>query len=276
MSKASILRQALAAPELVLAPGIYDALSAFRAQEAGFPAIFISGSALAATQLARPDIGLMTASETADCVARINERVAIPAMVDADQGFGNSFMVARTVRMMEAAGAAGIQIEDQQEVKSPDAPLGRPLISPQAMVDKIKAARDALHSDETIISARSDAMASESFEQGLERMALYAEVGADMLFLEGITTRAQMEQLVAALGGRKPLLHNLLRATDEVTSAAEVAEIGYAIALFPGAALGAVGKALDDAFASLKADPALGAPHPPADRIGARDYLARK
>ena len=279
MAGGKILRELLARPGILLAPGIYDALSAYRAQAAGFEAVFVSGSSLAATQLARPDIGMMSLTETADMLSRITERIDIPAVVDADQGFGNSYMVARSVRLLERAGAAGIQIEDQLEVKDPASPLARPLIAKQAMADKIKAARDALTDDTIVISARTDAMSSEGFDSAVERAALYAEAGADMLFVESLTTRAQMEQLVAAIGATKPLLHNLLRPTDEVTTAAEVEELGYAIALFPGAALAAVGKALDAALTGLRANPALGpAPDPatpPPDRIGASDFLSR-
>lgn len=272
MSLATNLRDHLAAPALLIAPGIYDALSAYRAQEAGFGAVFISGSALAATHLARPDIGLLSLGETAEIVSRITERIAIPAMVDADQAFGNALMAARTVKLLERAGAAGIQIEDQCEVKPSADPLSRPLIAPGAMADKIKAAKDAAASN-IVISARTDVTAADGFAAALDRIALYDEAGADMLFVEGLKTRAQMGQLVAHVAGRKPLLHNLLRADDEVTSAAEVEDLGYAMALFPGAAVGAVGAALDASFAALAGHPALVPATAPVDRIGAKDFL---
>ncbi len=274
MHAADILRARLASPELVIAPGIYDALSAFRAQEAGFEAVFVSGSALAATHLARPDIGLLSLGEMAGIVSRITERITIPAMIDADQAFGNAFMTARTVKLLERAGAAGIQIEDQCEVKPFADPLSRPLIAPQAMADKIKAAKDA-SSANTVISARTDVTATDSFAAALDRIALYDEAGADMLFVEGLKTRAQMEQLVSAVGGKKPLLHNLLRADDEVTSAEEVATLGYAMVLFPGVVPGAIGAALDKALSTLAGAPALGTQSGSAvDRIGAKAFLA--
>lgn len=267
------LRARLEQQEIVIAPGVYDALSAYRAEAAGFEAIFVSGSALAATHLARPDIGLLSVSETADIAARIADRIEIPMLVDADQGFGNAFAVGRTVRMLERAGACAIQIEDQQEVKPADNPLSRPLISQQAMVDKIKAARDALTDADVLISARSDAMTTEGFERALERVHAYVEAGADMIFVESLTTRAQMEELVRQMDGTVPLLHNLLRDTDEVTDAQTVEKIGYSIALFPGAALGAVGAALDRGFADLKSAPELRGGGPKMDRIGADAYL---
>lgn len=273
MTLAKKLRTRLQQREILVAPGVYDALSAYRAEVAGFEAIFVSGSALAAAHLARPDIGLLSASETADIAARIADRIGIPMLVDADQGFGNAFVVGRTVRMLERAGASAIQIEDQQEIKPADSPLSRPLILQDAMVDKIKAARDALTDADVMISARSDAMATEGFERALERAHAYVEAGADMVFVESLTTRAQMAEFVRQMDGKAPLLHNLLRDTDEVTDAQMAQQIGYSVALFPGTALGAVGEALDRAFADLKSAPELRGGGPKIDRIDADAYL---
>lgn len=273
MTLAKKLRTRLQQREILVAPGVYDALSAYRAEVAGFEAIFVSGSALAAAHLARPDIGLLSASETADIAARIADRIGIPMLVDADQGFGNAFAVGRTVRMLERAGASAIQIEDQQEIKPADSPLSRPLILQDAMVDKIKAARDALTDADVMISARSDAMATEGFERALERAHAYVEAGADMVFVESLITRAQMAEFVRQMDGKAPLLHNLLRDTDEVTDAQMAQQIGYSVALFPGTALGAVGEALDRAFADLKSAPELRGGGPKIDRIDVDAYL---
>lgn len=276
MGLATKLRARLRQPEIIVAPGIYDSLSAYRAEVAGFEAVFVSGSALAAAHLARPDIGLLTASETAEIVARIADRVAIPMFVDADQGFGNAFGVVRTVRALERAGAAAIQIEDQQEVKPAEAPLTRPLVATDVMVDKIRAARDSLHDADTIISARSDAITTEGFDQALERAHAYADAGADMIFVESLTTRDQMERLVSELGGKVPLLHNVLRPGDEVKNAQTAEDIGYSVALFPGTALAMVGAALDDGLAKLKSNPRLDETGPAVDRIGAQQYLNKR
>jgi 2-methylisocitrate lyase-like PEP mutase family enzyme len=274
MNQPAKLRRRLAEDAIIVAPGIYDALSAFRAEAAGFEAVFVSGSALAATHLARPDIGLMTASETADIVARIGERIAIPMFVDADQGFGNTFAVARTVKAFERAGASAIQIEDQQEVKSAKEPLSRPLITAEKMADKIKAAKDALVNQDMIISARTDAVSSEGFEAALERAHIYAEAGADMLFVESLSQRSQMEELVRQIERRVPLLHNFLRPQDEVNDAATAQTIGYSVALFPSTALSAIGSALDDSLSALARSPRLETTSTAPDRIGARDFLA--
>jgi len=267
------LRTRIAQREIIIAPGIYDALSAYRTEAAGFEAVFASGSSLAATHLARPDIGLLSLTETTEIVGRITERISIPLLVDVDQGFGNDYTVARTVKLFERAGVAALQMEDQLEVKAAAAPLSRPLVSTEVMVGKIKAARDALVDQDIIISARSDAMSSEGFEAAMDRAHAYAEAGADMIFVESLTKREQMEELVRQLGGDVPLLHNLLRIGDEVTDAATVEEIGYSLALFPAVALAAVGEALDHSLRALKSRPRLNPNGPKADRIGAGEYL---
>lgn len=253
-------------------PGIYDTFSAHRAEQAGFEAVFVSGSALAIAHLARPDIGLLTMSETADIVARIADRVSVPLFVDADQGFGNAYMVARAVRMLERAGAAGVQIEDQAEVKPADAPLSRPLVPLEVMLDKIAAAQDARTDEALIISARTDAMSTAGIEEACRRADAFAAAGADLVFVESVTRRTDMERVHAAVGERTPMLHNLLRPDDEVADCATLARMGYSVALFPSVAVKAVGEALDAAFAALRADPRT-AP-PPIDRIGAAPFLA--
>jgi 2-methylisocitrate lyase-like PEP mutase family enzyme len=274
MPNAKALRSLIEAPEILVTPGVYDPFSAFRAQEAGFKAIFLSGSALAAMHLARPDIGLLTLSEITDASARIADRVSIPLFVDADQGFGNAYMAARTMRMLERSGASGIQIEDQLDTKPTSDPLGRPLVPTCDMVDKIKAMLDARLDEAVVVSARSDAVSTEGVDAALERAAAYADAGADMIFVENLKTRKDMERLVAAIGTRKPLLHNLLRAGEEVQDALVLEAMGYSVALFPGVAVQAVGGALDDAFASLAANPKIANEGMQPDRIGGADYLA--
>ena len=274
MPNAKALRALIAAPEILVVPGIYDAFSAFRAQEAGFKALFVSGSALAAMHLARPDIGLMTLSEIAEATARIADRIMIPLFVDADQGFGNAYMAARTMLLLERSGASGIQIEDQLDTKPTRDPLGRPLIPTCEMIDKIKAMLDARRDEAVVVSARSDAASTEGVSAALDRAAAYADAGADMIFVENLKTRADMARLVAAIGRHKPLLHNLVLASDEVQNAQELQSIGYSVALFPGVAVQAVGAAIDVAFASLAVNPKITDNGRQPDRIGAENYLA--
>jgi 2-methylisocitrate lyase-like PEP mutase family enzyme len=270
---AEALRRRLAEPRILVAPGVYDALSACQAENAGFEAAFVSGSALAAAHLGRPDVGLLTLSETAGVVGRIAERVGIPLLVDADQGFGNALGVARSVRVLEQAGAAAIQIEDQLEVKPASDPLSRPLVPLAAMLDKLAAALDARRTG-ALISARTDAMSSLGFDAALERAHAFAEAGADIVFIESLTRRDHMERLAGVLGQKVPLLHNLLRADDEVTDAATAQAIGFRIALFPAVAIRAAGAALTQALAQLAASPRVEAGAPPPDAIGAAAWLA--
>lgn len=272
MSTARHLRERLAQSKILVAPGIYDALSAAIAQNLGFEAVFASGSALAATQLGRPDIGLLGLAETAEIVGRIADRIDIPVLVDADQGGGNAFAVSRHVRMLEKAGAAGIQIEDQAEVKPASDPLSRPLISIPDMVAKIDAAKGACR-HQTVISARTDAVSTEGVSAAIDRALAYAEAGADMVFVESLSRRSDMERLVAAIDGRVPVLHNLLRPSDEVFDAATLEAIGYSVALFPAPAVRAAGEALTAAFGKLKAAPQVSDEPPASDFIGAKSFL---
>lgn len=274
MSLATTLRALIAAPPILVTPGVYDAFSAYRAQEAGFKAVFVSGSALAAMHLGRPDIGLLTLGEIAEVTGRIADRVSIPLFVDADQGFGNAYMAARTMQVLERSGASGVQIEDQLDTKPCNDPLGRPLVPVPVMLDKIRAMLDARRDAAVVVSARTDAMTTEGVDAALDRAAAYAEAGADMIFVENLKVRSDMERLVALIGPKKPLLHNLLRAGEDVQDAATLEAIGYSVALFPGVAVQAAGAALDDAFSRLIADPRIVDSGKQPDRIGSAAYLA--
>lgn len=249
------LRTRLRSGRILAMPGVFDALSALLAERAGFEGVFVSGSALSYTQLGRPDIGLTTLTEVAGAVERIRDRVAVSILVDADSGFGNALNVGRTVKVLERAGATAIQIEDQVNTKRPGALTARPVVPIAEMVGKIKAALDARASSATLISARSDAPFTESFEQALARAHAYAEAGADIVFVEGLTAPAQLKRLTAELKGKAPLLHNLLDGGGSpVRSAAELEQLGYAVVLFPGPAVQAAATAMEKTLAALKAD----------------------
>src|SRR5215831_11061087 len=151
------LRTLLARQQPLLAPGVYDALSALVAAQAGFEALYLSGASIAYTRLGRSDIGLTTFTEVADTLARITERVRVPVIVDADTGFGNALNTQRTVRGFERAGAAMVQIEDQTFPKRCGHLDGKGVVPEREMVGKLKAALDARHSADTLILARTDA-----------------------------------------------------------------------------------------------------------------------
>jgi len=193
------LKARLAAGEVLLAPGIYDPLTALIATQHGFKALYVSGASIAYTRLGRSDIGLTSMTEIAETVALIRDRVDTPLIVDADNGHGNALNVQRTVRLYERAGANALQLEDQSLPKRCGHLGGKSLVSCGEMVGKIKAAVDARTSDETLIIARTDAIAVEGFDSAIERAERFAEAGAAVLFVEAPRTREQLEVISARL-----------------------------------------------------------------------------
>lgn len=269
----------LAEPRLLVAAGVFDGLSAVLAQRAGFEAVFLSGSALAYTQLGRPDVGLFTAAELAQVVGRVCERVDIPVLVDADHGFGNAINVFRTVQTLERAGASGIQLEDRREAASPAALPVRPLVSAGLMADKIRAATDARASARTIISARTDALYSATLDEALERAECYLEAGADMIFVEGCATNASRRRVAGQLSGRAPLLFNAgILAAEELPARAEFEELAYSVVLFPGNLVAAAAHAMQQALIPLQGWAQIEPRAEPVDlrtAIASDEFLAR-
>jgi len=239
--------------KLLLAPGVYDAFSALLAEQAGFEALYLSGASIAYTRLGRPDIGLVTASEVADTLTNIRERVSLPVIVDADTGFGNALNTIRTVRMFERAGATAIQLEDQLAPKRCGHLDGKALISAKEMAGKLRAALDTRQ--HALIIARTDAVAVEGLEPALERAARYADAGADVLFIEALRSVEDMQKAIARFGDRRPLLANMVEGgKTPVLSADELEKIGYSIAIFPGGTVRALTYALQEYFSMLKRD----------------------
>ena len=238
---------------IVLAPGVYDALSALIAEQAGFEALYLSGASIAYTRLGRSDVGLTTFTEVADTLACIAQRVTLPVIVDADTGFGNALNVMRTVKGFERAGAAMIQIEDQSFPKRCGHLDGKAVVSVGEMVGKLKAALDARSSSDTLILARTDALAVEGLDAALERGQAYLEAGVDALFIEALQTPAQMSAACARFGGRVPLLANMVEGgKTPLQSAADLQAQGFRIAIYPGGTARAVAHTLQGYYASLK------------------------
>src|SRR5690625_3317825 len=198
----------------LLAPGVYDALTALIAQQAGHEAVYLSGGAVAYTRFGRSDVGLTTASEAADVLAQITDRVDVPVIVDADTGFGNALNVQRTVRSFERAGAAMIQLEDQSFPKRCGHLANKSLVSGAEMCGKLKAALDARHSDDTLILARTDAIAVEGFDAAMERAQSYLECGVDALFIEAPRTAEQLDAICSRFADQVPLLANMVEGGD--------------------------------------------------------------
>jgi len=250
----SLIKARLARPEILLAPGVYDALSATLAEQAGFEALYLSGASIAYTSLGRSDIGLTTFTEVNEKVAQLRDRVQVPLIVDADTGFGNALNTERTVRGFERSGANIIQLEDQSFPKRCGHLEGKSLVSCLEMVGKIKAATSARHSADTLIMARTDAVAVEGFDSALERAERYLEAGADILFVEAVRSDEQMQIVNKRFAARVPLLANMVEGgKTPVKSAEQLQAFGYSIAIFPGGTVRAVAHLLQNYYASLKA-----------------------
>lgn len=247
------LKERLGEATPLLAPGVYDALSAVVAEQAGFEALYLSGASIAYTSLGRSDIGLTTFSEVQQALSNITARVKLPVIVDADTGFGNALNVMRTVSGFERAGAAMIQLEDQTFPKRCGHLDGKSVVSTQEMTGKLKAALDARQSASTLILARTDAVATEGLEAALERAERYLECGVDALFIEALRTQAQMDAACNQFASRIPLLANMVEGgKTPVQSADELGKRGFRIVIFPGGTVRAVTHTLQGYYGSLQ------------------------
>jgi 2-methylisocitrate lyase-like PEP mutase family enzyme len=249
------LKRRLEAKPALLAPGVYDALTAKLATDAGFEALYVSGAAIAYTRLGRPDVGLVTASEVAETVTLLRDRVSTPLIVDADTGYGNALNMQRTMRLFERAGASALQIEDQAYPKRCGHLAEKRLVTAQDMVGKIRAAVDARQSSETLLFARTDAIAVEGLNAALDRAALYAEAGADVLFVEAPTSQADMQAIVSRLAKLKPLMANMVEGgRTPIQDAKQLEAAGFSLVIFPGGIVRALAAAAQSFYATLKRD----------------------
>lgn len=247
------LAERLQQPQALLAPGVYDAFSALVAQQAGFEALYLSGASIAYTRLGRSDIGLTTATEVAQTLSHITERVSLPVIVDADTGFGNALNTQRTVRSFERAGAAMIQLEDQTFPKRCGHLDGKGVVPVGEMRGKLHAALDARQSASTLILARTDALAVEGLSAALDRAEAYLECGVDALFIEALRTPQDMALACQRFAHRVPLLANMVEGgKTPIESADALAQKGFKIVIFPGGTARAVAHALQSYYASLK------------------------
>jgi len=259
------LRSRLARSPIVIAPGVYDPLTALIAERAGFATLYVSGAAIAYTRLGRPDIGLVSLSEVVDTVALIRDRVGAHLVVDADTGYGNALNVDRTVRLLERAGANAIQIEDQDFPKRCGHLDDKALIPPLEMVGKIKAALDARASRDTLIIARTDAVAVEGFDRALARAAMYRDAGADVLFVEAPRQREELARIASHIGKQVPLMANMVEGgKTPILSAPELEALGFSLVIFPGGIVRALARTASEFYASLAAQ---GTSEPFLDRM---------
>lgn len=249
------LSERLKRPPIVIAPGVYDGLTALIAERTGFATLYVSGAAIAYTRLGRPDIGLVSVTEVVQTVSQIRDRVGAALIVDADTGYGNALNVERTVRLIERAGANAIQLEDQEFPKRCGHLDDKSLIPAAEMAGKIKAAVDARHSARTLIIARTDAVAVEGFEAAMVRAALYREAGADVLFVEAPRRQEELGRIVSGLGRATPLMVNMVEGgKTPILPSAELETIGFSLVIFPGAIVRALARAAEDFYGTLRAD----------------------
>ncbi|KSB87737.1 carboxyvinyl-carboxyphosphonate phosphorylmutase [Caulobacter vibrioides] len=238
---------------LLAAPGCYDGFSALLVEQAGFEAAFLSGAALSLARLGRPDVGLVAVGELADAVRAIADRVDIPLIVDIDTGFGNALNTQRTVKVLERAGAAAVQLEDQTFPKRCGHIRGKGVIPVAEMVGKVRAALDAR--SDTLIIGRTDALGVEGPQAALDRAEAYLEAGADIVFVEGPRTLEETKAVAERFAARVPLIHNLVEGgITAVRTGAELQDLGFAIALHPMLLLHGLARYAPDWLAKLRAD----------------------
>lgn len=252
MADPNTLRARLQGPEILVAPGVYDALTALVAKQAGAEALYLSGASIAYTRFGRPDIGLVTMTEVGEVIAAIRDRVDLPVIADADTGFGNALNAQRTVRQFERFGATAIQLEDQSLPKRCGHLSGKTLVPKAEMVGKLQAALDARQN--ALIVARTDAIAVEGIDAALDRAEAYLEAGVDILFVEAPQDDTQIAAIMDRLGGRVPLLANMVEGgKTPLRSAEELQDLGYALAIFPGGAVRAMAATAQRYYGNLVA-----------------------
>ena len=251
LKRKAMLRKMLENDGIIIAPGVYDALTAKIAERTGFDVVYMSGSCSSACLLGAPDVGLLTMSEMVDNARRIVNAVDIPVIADADNGYGNAINVIRTVREYEKAGVAGIHIEDQRAPKKCGHMEGKQLISTEEMVGKIKAALKAREHDSFLIISRTDARDVLGLEGAIERANMYAKAGADMVYGEALRSREELE--IFAKSVHAPLFTDQTeQGKTPLLTSKELEDLGYKIVVFSTAALRASIMALKSLMEELK------------------------
>ena len=245
------LRELLAAPGIVAAPGAYDCLSAAIIERAGFSAVYMTGAGTSISRVGYPDIGLTTMSEMAANAAAIANTVSVPVIADADTGYGDVLQVRRTIREYERAGVAGVHIEDQESPKRCGHLDDKRVVAPEEMVRKLHAALDAREDDDFTIIARCDALAVTGWDDALRRCEAYVEAGADVLFLEAVQTREQAAYVTSHFD--VPVLYNFVETgKSPLLPVAELEKLGFKLVIFPISAMLAAMKTMSDLMRELR------------------------
>ncbi len=247
----ALLREAIAAEQPLQMPGAINAYHARMAERVGFRALYLSGGGVAAGSLGVPDLGISTIDDVLTDVRRITDVCKLPLLVDADTGFGGAFNIARSVRSLAKAGAAGCHIEDQVQAKRCGHRPGKAIVSTEEMVDRVKAAVDARTEESFVIMARTDALANEGIDAALDRAAAFVEAGADMIFPEAVTDLSQYRSFVER--AQVPVLANITEfGSTPLFTVDELKSAGVAIALYPLSAFRAMNLAALKVYEALK------------------------
>ena len=248
------LRELLAGDRPIVAPGAYDALSARLIEEAGFAVVYMTGFGTTASLIGRPDVGLLTMTEMVGNARRIAAAVELPVIADADTGYGNALNVIRTVREYEAAGVAGIHIEDQVSPKRCGHMEGKQVVPAATMVDKVRAAVEARHNPDFVLIARTDARAVEGLDAAIDRARRYLDAGADVLFVEAMRSDAEIERVAAEFRG-VPLVFNWAEGGKTPPQDFErLRALGFRLVLCPLSALLAATGAIREVLARIERD----------------------
>jgi 2-methylisocitrate lyase-like PEP mutase family enzyme len=245
------LRELLATDDAVVAPGVFDGLSARLVEQAGFPAVYASGGAIARS-MGFPDLGLVSMSEVVDRLQVIVDAVSVPVIADADTGYGNALNTRRAVQAFVRAGVAALHLEDQQFPKRCGHYDDKTLVPSHEMEQKLRAARDVAGPDLVLI-ARTDALAVEGFDAAIERSQRYAEAGADVLFVEAPTTEQQIEDIAARLPQPK-LINMFLGGKTPLMPADRLAALGYKIVIIPSDLQRAAIHAMTETLEAIRRD----------------------
>ncbi len=251
-TKAAQLRSLLNADTPLVVPFAYDAFSAKLIEATGFPAAGISGSSVAASAFALPDVGLLSREDVVGQARRIAAAVTIPVIADADTGYGGPLQAAHTIRAMEDAGIAGLFMEDQEDPKRCAHLAGTTVIPTEAMLGKLKAALGARRDNDFLIIARTDAVETEGIEGAAKRARSYLDAGADMAFLAGPGTVEELEQFPKLVGQGKFMVVLTEGGKTPLLPASQLSDMGYGLIGYSGLTMGSAAKAVQDSLDALK------------------------
>src|SRR5215472_9633649 len=247
------LRAAVEAERPLQVVGTINAYAALLAERAGFRALYLSGAGVANASFGLPDLGITTLNDVCEDVRRVTGATSLPLLVDADTGWGSAFNIERTIRELDRAGAAGCHLEDQELAKRCGHRPNKAIVSSDEMVDRIKAAVDARSADEFVIMARTDAVASEGLQSGIDRACAYVAAGADMIFPEALQTLADYRQFTASVAA--PVLANITEfGKTPLFTVEELREVGVRLVLYPLSAFRAMSAAAARTYGAIRSE----------------------